>query len=237
MLMSSHGHNLKSTRSTPSTDEENATVSVLVVDDHPVVRMGVCMALAPESQLRILGEASSCGQAWDMLLRLRPDIILVDLLLEDANACELMVKMQTEGIAGKILVYTAHAGEAHVREALRAGASGYVIKGSTPERLIDAIHTLARGGSYLDPAVASQVMGRVGRSQERRSSHGRELTEREATVLRALALGKPNKEIARELFITERTVKYHINGLFTKLRVKNRTQAVRAAIDQGLISL
>jgi DNA-binding NarL/FixJ family response regulator len=237
MLMSSQGHNSKSTRSTLSTDEENAMVSVLVVDDHPVVRMGVCMALASESQLRVLGEASSCAQAWDMLLRLRPDIILVDLLLGDANACELMEKMQTEGTAGKILVYTAHAGEAHVREALRAGASGYVIKGSTPERLIDAIHTLARGGSYLDPAVASQVMGRVGRSQERRSSHSRELTEREATVLRALALGKPNKEIARELFITERTVKYHINGLFTKLRVKNRTQAVRAAIDQGLISL
>ncbi len=237
MLMSSRGHNSKSTRSIGPTGDGNTLVSVLVVDDHPVVRMGVSMVLGPESGLTVVGEASSCAQAWDMLVRLRPDVILVDLMLEDENACELMEKIQTEGIAGKIVVYTAHAGEAHVREALRAGASGYVIKGSTPERLIDAIHTVARGGSYLDPAVASHVMGRLGRSHERHSPHGRELTEREATVLHALAQGKRNKDIARELFITERTVKYHINGLFTKLRVKNRTEAVRAAIDQGLISL
>jgi DNA-binding NarL/FixJ family response regulator len=237
VLMSSRGHNSKLTRPIRPTDDGNGSVSVLVVDDHPVVRMGVSMALAPESSLKVVGEAADCSEAWDMLVRLQPDVVLADLLLEDANACELMEKMRAEGAAAKIIVYTAHSGEAHVREALRAGANGYVIKGSTPERLIDAIHTVARGGSYLDPAVASQVMGQMGRSHERRSPHGRELTEREATVLRALAEGKRNKDIARELFITERTVKYHINGLFTKLRVKNRTQAVRAAIDQGLISL
>ena len=237
MLMSSRGHNSKSTRSIRSTDDGNESISVLVVDDHPVVRMGVSMLLGPESGLKVVGEAATCPEAWNMLVRLRPDVILVDLLLEDTNACEFIEKMQTEDFAAKILVYTAHAGEAHVREALRAGATGYVIKGSTPERLIDAIHTVARGGSYLDPAVASQVMGHIGRSQERRSRNGRALTEREVTVLQALALGKRNKDIARELFITERTVKYHINGLFTKLRVKNRTEAVRAAIDQGLISL
>ena len=143
-----------------------------------------------------------------------------------------------KGIAAQILVYTAHAGEAQVLETLlRTGASGYLIKGSTPQRLIDAIHTVAGGGSYLDPAIASQVMGRVGRTQERRSAHGRELTERETTVLNALVQGKRNKDIAGELFITERTVKYHVNALFTKLRVQNRTQAVRAAVEQGLVSL
>lgn len=222
---------------TGSMEEEKAPVSVLVVDDHPVVRMGVSMLIVPESGLEVVGEASSCAEAWDMLLRLRPDVIVGDLMLEDGTACDLMQKMQTEGIAGQVIVYTAHADEAHVVEALRAGASGYIIKGSTPQRLIDAIRTVAHGDSYLDPTIASRVMGRVGRTQERRSSHSRELTKREATVLSSLTQGMCNKDIARELFITERTVKYHIKGLFTKLRVKNRTQVVRAAIEQGLISL
>ena len=222
--------------STRSTDLVETNVRVLVVDDHPVVRMGVSMLLAQESRLKIVGEASSCAEAWDKLRGLRPDVILGDLILEDGNACELMQKMQAEGISGRLLVYSAHAGEARVLEALRAGASGYIIKGSTPQRLIDAIRTVAGGDSYLDPAIASRVMGRLGRTEERRSGHSRELTEREAAVLKALVMGKRNKDIAGELFITERTVKYHVNGLFTKLRVKNRTQAVHAAIEQGLIS-
>jgi len=222
---------------TRSTQKGEATLSILVVDDHPVVRMGISMLLAAESGLRVVGEASSCAEAWSMLLKVRPDVVLVDLMLEDGTACDLMQKLQARGNAGQILVYTAHAGEAQVLETLRAGASGYIIKGSTPQRLIDAIHTVAEGGSYLDPAIASQVMGRVGRTKERRSSHSRELTERETTVLNALVQGKRNKDIAGELFITERTVKYHVNALFTKLRVQNRTQAVRAAVEQGLVSL
>ena len=162
---------------------------------------------------------------------------LVDLMLEDGTACDLMQKLQAKGLAAQILVYSAHTAEAKVLETLRAGASGYIIKGSSPQRLIDAINTVAKGGSYLDPAIASGVMGRVGRTKERRASHSRELTERETTVLNALVQGKRNKDIAGELFITERTVKYHVNALFTKLRVQNRTQAVTAAIEQGLVSI
>jgi len=223
--------------STGSRNEGSETLSVLVVDDHPVVRMGVSMLLAAESGLKVVGEASSCAEAWGMLLKLRPDVVLVDLMLEDGTACDLLQKLQAKGIVAQVLVYTAHAGEAQVLETLRAGASGYVIKGSTPQRVIDAIHTVGNGGSYLDPAIASQVMGRVGRTQERRSAHGRELTERETTVLNALVQGKRNKDIAGDLFITERTVKYHVNALFTKLRVQNRTQAVRVAVEQGLVSI
>ena len=223
--------------STRSINVGEATLSVLVVDDHPVVRMGVSMMLAAESGLRVVGEASSCAEGWSMLLKLRPDVVLVDLMLEDGTACDLMQKLQAKGLAAQILVYSAHTGEAKVLETLRAGASGYIIKGSAQQRLIDAIHTVAGGDSYLDPAIASQVMGRLGRTQERRSPHSRELTERESTVLEALVQGKRNKDIAGELFITERTVKYHVNALFTKLRVQNRTQAVRAAFEQGLVSI
>lgn len=234
MLMSVRENDSESSR---STNEGEATISVLVVDDHPVVRMGVSMVLGAEPRLRVVGEASSCAEAWGMLLKLRPDVVLVDLMLQDGTACDLLQKLQAKGIVGQVLVYTVHTGEAQVLETLRAGASGYIIKGSTPQRLLDAIHTVAGGGSYLDPAIASQVMGRAGRAQERRSSDGRELTDREASVLNALALGKRNKDIAGELFITERTVKFHVNALFTKLRVRNRTQAVRVAVEQGLISL
>jgi len=219
------------------TAEAEMPVSVLVVDDHPVVRMGVSMVLAKESGLKVVGEASSCAEGWDMLRRLRPDIVLGDLMLGDGNVCDLMQKMQAEGIGGQVIVYTAHSGEAKVLAALRAGASGYIIKSSTPQRLLDAIRTVARGGSYLDPTIASHVIGRVGGVQERRSAHGRELTDREATVLSALVEGKRNKDIAGELFITERTVKYHIHGLFTKLQVKNRTEAVRTALEHGLVSV
>jgi len=235
MMLRSAGE--QDSQSTQSIAVVNPAVSVLVVDDHPVVRMGVSMLLAPESGIKVVGEASSCAEAWSMLLRLRPDVILGDLMLEDGTACDLMEKMQAKGIGGQLLVYTAHAGEAQVLEVLRAGASGYLIKGSSPQRLIDAIDTVANGDSYLDPAIASRVMGRVGRAKERRSAHSRELTEREATVLNALVMGMRNKDIAGKLFITERTVKYHINGLFTKLRVSNRTQAVRAAVEQGLVSI
>ena len=223
--------------STRSINVGEATLSVLVVDDHPVVRMGVSMMLAAESGLRVVGEASSCAEGWRMLLELRPDVVLVDLMLQDGTACDLMQKLQAKGLAAQILVYSAHTAEAKVLETLRAGASGYIIKGSAQQRLIDAIHTVAGGDSYLDPAIASQVMGRLGRTQERRSPHSRELTERESTVLEALVQGKRNKDIAGELFITERTVKYHVNALFTKLRVQNRTQAVPAAIEQGLVSI
>ena len=234
MLMSVQESDSESTRSTNVGEE---TLSVLVVDDHPVVRMGVSMMLAAESGFRVVGEASSCAEGWRMLLELRPDVVVVDLMLQDGTACDLMQKLQAKGLAAQIVVYSAHTGEAKVLEALRAGASGYIVKGSKQQRLIDAIHTVAGGGSYLDPAIASQVMGRLGRSQERRSPHSRELTERESTVLEALVQGKRNKDIAGELFITERTVKYHVNALFTKLRVQNRTQAVRAAFEQGLVSI
>ena len=223
--------------STRSINVGEATLSVLVVDDHPVVRMGVSMMLAAESGLRVVGEASSCAEGWRMLLKLRPDVVVVDLMLEDGTACDLMQKLQAKGLAAQILVYSAHTAEAKVLETLRAGASGYIIKGSAQQRLIDAIHTVAGGDSYLDPAIASQVMGRLGRTQERRSPHSRELTERESTVLEALVQGKRNKDIAGELFITERTVKYHVKALFSKLRVQNRTQAVRAAFEQGLVSI
>lgn len=222
-------------RSTALPAEKNRPISVLAVDVHPLIRMGVYTLLAAESGLRIVGEASGCAEAWGMLLKLRPDVILVDLMLDDGSACDLIQKIQARSITGHVIVYTAHTGEVHVLEALRAGASGYILKGSTPQRLIDAIYAVAGGGSYLDPAVTSQVIGRMGREQERRMPSGRELTEREAMVLGALAQGKRNKDIAGELFIAESTVRYHIKRLFTKLRVKNRTQAVQAAIKQGLI--
>lgn len=213
------------------------TTSVLVVDDHPVVRFGISMLLNGNSGLNVVGEASTCAQAWEMVVGLRPDIVLVDLELADANACELIAKMELGGVDGRVVVYTAHEEESHVLEALRSGAHGYIIKGSTAERLIDAILTVARGGSYLDPAVASKVLGRLGGAHERRAMRSGEITQREKVVLRALAAGKPNKIIADELFISEGTVKYHIKSLFVKLDASNRTQVVMAAIAQGLLGL
>ena len=163
--------------------------------------------------------------------------VLERLELEEGNACELIAKINQDGVDSRVVVYTAHEQDACVLEALRNGASGYILKGSRQERLVDAIRTVAAGGAYLDPAVASKVMGRLGPAKDSHSPLGRELTKREGVVLRELASGRSNKEIANRLFITERTVKYHINSLFTKLRARNRTQALRAAIEQGLIKV
>ena len=212
-------------------------ISVAVVDDHPVVRLGVSILLEEDSGLHVVGDASTTSQAWEMVFRLRPDVVLLDLELEEGNTCELIARMEQAGVDSRVVVYTAHEQDSCVLEALRSGASGYILKGSRQERLFEAIRTAAAGGVYLDPAVASKVVGRLGFTQDRHSPLGRELTKREGVVLRELASGRSNKEIANRLFITERTVKYHVNSLFTKLRARNRTQALRAAIEQGLIKV
>jgi DNA-binding NarL/FixJ family response regulator len=122
-----------------------------------------------------------------------------------------------------------------VLEAVRCGVHGYITKDAEPERLCEAIRVVAGGDFYLDPAIASKVIAQVGRKHERRARPSRELTPREVAVLYRLAAGMRNSEIASDLFITERTVKYHITSMFNKLQARNRTQAVKIAIQNGLI--
>ena len=212
------------------------TIAVAVVDDHPVVRFGICHVVDGQPDLNVIGDADDSKAALLLVEEKSPDVLLLDLELE-CQQCSfgLIAKVAQEYPQTKVVIYTSHDAENRVMEAIRSGASAYVIKSSRPERLCEAIRVVADGGTYLDPAIASLVVGRVGRRRERRATNSRELTRRERDVLRGLASGKRNREIAAELFISERTVKFHIKSMFTKMQAKSRTEIVKIAIENGFV--
>jgi DNA-binding NarL/FixJ family response regulator len=215
--------------------EELATIRVLVVDDHPVVRLGLVGLLDIHPDIEVIAEADSCVQACALAERLRPDVILLDLELTDATGAEALNRLRNVVPATPIVVLTAHDNDWRVVEAIQTGLEAFLVKGAPPESICQAIRVVNSGGYYLDPQVTSKVLGQVGRKVERRQGARSSLTSREQTVLQMLAEGKRNKEIADSLFISERTVKYHISALFTRLKASNRTQAVKNAVEQGLM--
>ena len=212
-----------------------APITVLILDDHPIIRYGLVQLLSSWSGLRVVGETGSCAIAQERLDSTKIDLLLMDMELKEGCAQTLTQKIIKENLATRVLVYSARVHDALVLEAVRCGVHGYITKDAELERLYQAIFVVAGGAFYLDPAIASKVIGEVGRKQERRARRSRELTGREVAVLQLLATGMRNSEIAGDLFITERTVKYHITSMFNKLRARNRTQAVKIAIQNGLI--
>jgi len=216
-------------------DGSGAPLSVLILDDHPIIRYGLVQLLSSRSGLRVVGETGSCATALEWLDSTKTDLLLMDMELKGGCAQTLIQKIIEENLATRVLVYSARVHDAHVLEAVRCGVHGYITKDAEPERLYQAILVVAGGAFYLDPAIAWKVIGEVGRKNERRVRRSRELTGREAAVLQRLAAGMRNSEIASDLFITERTVKYHITSMFNKLHARNRTQAVKIALQNGLI--
>ncbi len=215
----------------------NQTISLLVADDHPVVLFGLCRLLDDESDFTVIGAAESCRQLCEALDNCEPDIVLLDLEMTDTCGIDTLVRVRDRYPHVKVIIFTAHAQEHYVLDALRIGIQGYVAKGVTNDRLCEAIRVVSHGGLYLDPAVADAI-------QDVRSdvagvpvSSPESLTTRESTVLQYVASGKRNKEIARELYISERTVKFHISSVLSKLGAKNRTEAVSIAAHQKLINM
>jgi len=216
-------------------DGSDAKLSVLILNDHPIIRYGLVQLLTSLAGMRVVGDTGSCATARERLDSMKPDLLLLDMELKEGCAQTLIQKIIEENLNTRVLVYSARSHDAHVLDAVRCGAHGYITKDAEPELLCEAIRVVAGGDFYLDPAIASKVIAQVGRKHERRARRGRELTEREVAVLHRLAAGMRNSEIASDLFITERTVKYHITSMFTKLQARNRTQAVKIAIQNGLI--
>jgi DNA-binding NarL/FixJ family response regulator len=210
-------------------------VRILIVDDHPIVRYGIRQLVEQSSDRYIITETDRCNIAWKSLRTNQPEIMLIDIDLQDGCAHKLVARVARACLRTKILVYTANDTEMQITEALRSGAHGFVTKNIEPDALLEAIHAISKNGSYLDPAVASKVIGQLGRKHERRASGGRRLTQRESAVLKAIATGKRNIDIAAELYITERTVKYHLTSMYNKLKVCNRTEAVQYAYKNGLL--
>lgn len=215
----------------------NRPIRILVVDDHPVVRYGLVGLLSAEADFEVVGEAASCAECCEKISELSPDVVVLDLEMEDACGAEALTRVRNTDPDVRTIVYTAYDNDWRVVDAVKNGVDGYLMKETPTQNIFDAIRIVNKGGSFLDPAVTSKVMGQVGSDRNRRKTADRYLSDREKTVLRLLAKGKRNKEISRELCISERTVKFHVSTLLGKLQASNRTEAVKIAAEQGLISL
>jgi len=205
-------------------------IRVLVVDDHPVVREGLMAVLEDTKEVQVVGEAGSAEEALSSVERTRPDVVLLDLELPGINGVDAIPRFSASTARPRVIVLTAYDTEERVLASLKAGAAGYVLKGAPASEIAQAIRAVAGGGSYLTPRVAARVVAQV--NAPKRSSG---LSARERQVLRLVARGRSNKQIAGELVITERTVKFHMTSILNKLGADNRAQAIAIAAERGLL--
>lgn len=211
------------------------TIYILVVDDHPVVRDGLVAILSTQSDFAVVGEAATGAEALAQVAALQPDVVLLDLEMPELDGVEALRQIRQQHANVRVLVFTAFDTDERIVGAVRAGAQGYLLKGVPRAELFNAIRVMYAGGSLLQPIVASRLMRQV--SQAREDAPPVTLTPREGEVLQLLARGLQNKEIAAELRISERTVKFHISALLHKFDAGNRTEIVARAAQQGLVRL
>lgn len=209
-------------------------IRVVIADDHPVVRAGLQGMLAGHPEVQVVGEACDGEQAVQRCRELRPDVVLMDLRMPGLDGVAATEKISAECPQTRVLILTTYDSDRDIDRAVRAGATGYLLKDSPREELFRAIAATARGESLLAPAVAARLMQRVG---ARPTVTPEPLTARERTVLGRVARGHSNKEIAAELHISETTVKTHLEHIFGKLGVTDRTAAVTVALQRGLLTL
>ncbi|PZR35896.1 response regulator transcription factor [Caulobacter segnis] len=204
------------------------TLSVLIVDDHPLLREGVAAVLQAEQDIEVVGQAADGHDAVDQFQRLRPDVVLMDLQMPGMDGVQAIGAIRSIAPDARIIVLTTYAGDVRALSALRAGASGYLLKSSLRRELIDTIRAVIGGQRYLHPEVAHDIAV---------NAIADALSDRETDVLRYVARGAANKEIARALRLSEDTVKGHMRSIFAKLDVTDRTQAVTVAHRRGIIAL
>ncbi|MEV5012009.1 response regulator transcription factor [Streptomyces sp. NPDC055692] len=210
---------------------DDAVISLLIVDDHPVVRDGLRGMFESAPGLTVLGEASGGVEALERAAALDPDVILMDLRMPGGSGVDAIRELTRRGARAKVLVLTTYDTDSDTLPAIEAGATGYLLKDAPRDELFTAVRAAAEGRTVLSPAVASRLVSAV-----RAPARGNEpLSAREREVLALVAKGTSNREIARELFISEATVKTHLTHLYAKLRVKDRAAAVAVAYDRGIL--
>lgn len=210
-------------------------INILILDDCPIVRYGIKQLLELKAGTQIIAETSSCETAWDELKTSSPHVLLMDIAMKDGCAHKLIKKLSSSNLATRILLYSAESEEWQVLQALSSGAHGFISKDAAPDLLSVAVRDVVNSGSYLDPAIAAKVISQLGCKFESGVSGSSTLTPRESDILKAIASGKRNRDIAAELSISERTVKYHLSSMYNKLGVHNRTEAVKYAYERGLV--
>jgi DNA-binding NarL/FixJ family response regulator len=211
------------------------TIKVLVADDQSMVRAGFRMLLSNEPDIEVVAEAINGIEAVEKAIRLRPTVVLMDIRMPELDGLEATRRILAADESVRILVLTTFDLDEYVYEALRAGASGFVLKDDPPEQLIAAIQIVARGDALLSPAITKRVISRfVGVPRSEAPKGLADLTDRELDVLRLVARGLSNAEIGDELYISETTVKTHITHIFQKLNLRDRVQAIVLAHETGL---
>jgi DNA-binding NarL/FixJ family response regulator len=212
------------------------SIRILVADDHPVVRDGLVAILSTQSDFEVVGEAGNGAEAIERAITLRPDVMLLDLEMPELDGVEVLRRLAQSNPEVRVIVFTAFDTDERILGAVQAGAQGYLLKGAPRKELFEAVRVVHAGGSLLQPVVASKLLRQVSHQSQAVPTVDA-LTPREVEVLRLLAQGLQNKEIAAQLVISERTVKFHVSSIMSKLGAGNRTEAVTLAAQQGLIVL
>jgi DNA-binding NarL/FixJ family response regulator len=209
---------------------------ILIVDDQPLMRAGFKSVLEASGQIEVVGEAATGAEAIEQARRLDPDVVLMDVRMPDMDGIEATRRMPQH----KILILTTFGLDEYIIEALRAGASGFLLKDAPVDELLGAVRAVAAGDAQLSPAVTKRLLDQVARklpaAVHRDSALLEELTEREREVLRLLAVGMSNREIGDALVVSEATVKTHVSSVLAKLRLRDRVQAVIYAYENGLVA-
>jgi two-component system, NarL family, response regulator NreC len=206
---------------------------ILIVDDHAVIRSGLRMLLDAEQDLEVVGEAGDMRNAVFEARALKPDVILMDIVMPGASGIEATSAVLAESPDSNVLVLSMQDDPRYVREAFSAGASGYVLKEAADAELVGAVREVAGGGRYVHPELGARLI--AAEADERAKAEADPLSDREREVLRLLALGHTNQEIAKQLYLAVRTVETHRAHIMQKLRLETRAELVRHAIDQGLL--
>jgi NarL family two-component system response regulator LiaR len=210
-------------------------IEVLIVDDHPVVRQGLRALLELEEDIEVVGEAGNGVEAAQKVKELVPDVVLMDLAMPEMDGVAAAAKIRELSPKTRVLVLTNFAEDEQVFGAMKAGATGYLLKDVEPTDLVQAIKSAHQDEPALSPLIAKKLIGEFTQPKSKQPISETELTPKEREVLRLVAKGKSNKEIAVSLFISEKTVKTHIGNILSKLYLSNRTEAALYALRQGLV--
>ena len=213
-------------------------IRLLIVDDHTVVRDGLSIMLGREKDFTVVGEAKNGLEALEKTRELRPDVVLMDLRMPELDGVEAMKRIREEDPEIKFIVLTTYDTDEYIFDAIEAGAKGYLLKDTSREELFRAVRAVHRGESLVNPGVTARLLERFAQLSRGNAQSALDvLSDRELEVLRLIAKGSPNKEIASALSISESTANTHVANIFQKLDVKDRTQAVTQAVQRGIIRL
>lgn len=216
-------------------DAATSAIRILVADDHPVVRDGLVAILSTQPDFDVVGEAGDGKETLRRVHELAPDVLLLDLEMPEMDGVSVLQALRNGRAAVRVIVFTAFDTDERILAAVRAGAQGYLLKGAPRDEIFEAVRVVHAGNSLLQPIVASRLLRQVSDEHSAPGTGVQALTARELDVLRLLMRGLQNKEIAAELVVTERTVKFHVSSILLKLGAGNRTEAVAIANKAGVM--